>query len=83
MTLDIENLSRDYDNWTRRERIAATLSDLIGSFLYYDRKECQHLPVGAIEDAIIAGEVSVEEVAEAFGRGVAEAVDSHKKEARR
>lgn len=47
---------------TRRQHIEDTVSDLAGSLLYYDRKEDEDLPRGAIEEAINAGEISVEEI---------------------
>lgn len=49
---------------TRRQRIEDAASDLASSFLFYDRKEDDLLPKGAIEEAINAGEISVEEILE-------------------
>lgn len=46
--------------------IANTISDLVVNFLYYDRKEDEDLPVGAIEDAVESGEVSVDGMVETF-----------------
>lgn len=51
---------------TRRERILATIEDLVTDFLYYDRKEDEDLPVGAIEEAIGTGEITAEEMSAAF-----------------
>lgn len=51
---------------SRRDVILATLSDLIADFLYYDRKEDEELPRGAIEEAIAAGEITVDEIVAAF-----------------
>lgn len=53
---------------TRREFIIAEVSDLVDNFLYYDRKEDETLPRGSIEEAIKAGEVSVDEIVEVFRR---------------
>ena len=50
----------------RRRHIENCISDLVGSFLYYDRKEDEELPRGAIEAAIEAGEISVTEMADQF-----------------
>jgi hypothetical protein len=47
---------------TRRERIIDILSDSIIDLLYYDRKEDEDLPKGGIEEAIKAGEITVEEM---------------------
>jgi hypothetical protein len=51
---------------TRRELIMATTKDLISDFLFYDRKEDEDLPSGAIEDAIASGEISVDEIVAVF-----------------
>jgi hypothetical protein len=47
---------------TRRETILATAEDLMSNFLYYDRKEDEDLPRGAIEAALESGEVTVDEL---------------------
>ena len=47
---------------TRRERITNILTDSIIDLLYYDRKEDEDLPKGGIEEAIAAGEITVEEM---------------------
>lgn len=46
--------------------IEDALSDLVSSFLYYDRKEDPDLPLGAIERAIENGETSVEGLCSQF-----------------
>lgn len=56
---------------TRRELILGTVDDLVGQFMYYDRKEDEQLPRGQIEEAIAAGEVSVDEIVAAFRKGLA------------
>jgi len=47
---------------TRRQAVLDAASDLVASFLYYDRKEDEDLGVGEIEAAIIAEEISIEEI---------------------
>jgi len=49
---------------TRREHIEANLDDMIADLFYYDRKEDETLPVGAIEEAVKAGEITAEEITE-------------------
>jgi hypothetical protein len=49
---------------TRKESIQGTLSDLVGRFLYYDRKE--DLPVESIEDAVKKGEISIADLVSQF-----------------
>ena len=51
---------------TKRERILCTVSDLVSSFLYYDRKEDDELPRGEIEKAIESGEICMHEIVEKF-----------------
>jgi len=46
----------------RRKHILDEISDVVSRFLYYDRKEDEQLPPGAIEEAIKAREVSVSEI---------------------
>lgn len=54
----------------RRKIILETISDTVSRFLYYDRKEDDELPRGAIEEAIESGEISVDEIVDAFRRGI-------------
>lgn len=51
---------------TRRQHILDTVDDLVTNFLYYDRKEDEELPRGAIEAAIQSGEISVIEIVSYF-----------------
>jgi hypothetical protein len=50
----------------RSQIILNCVSDLVGKFLYYDRKGDEELPVGAIEKAVADGEISVDAIVEAF-----------------
>ena len=59
-------MTTDQPTRTRRQHILDHIPDVIGEFLYYDRKEDDDLPVGAIEEAIKAGEITVDEIAVAF-----------------
>ncbi len=45
-----------------KKLILGTVSDTMWRLLYYDRKEDEELPVGAIENAIKDGTVTVEEI---------------------
>lgn len=51
---------------TRKENILLTIDDLVSNFLYYDRKEDESLPRGAIEEAVKSGEISEEEIVSKF-----------------
>ena len=52
----------------RRDTIMATIDGLIAHFLYYDRKEDEDLPRGAIDDAVRAKEITIEEIVAEFDR---------------
>lgn len=49
-----------------KERILGTVDDLVSDFLYYDRKEDEDLPNGAIDTAIEKGEVTIDEIVDKF-----------------
>jgi len=51
---------------TRRAHIIDSIEDLFTDWLYYDRKEDQDLPRGSIEEAVEAGEISKQEIANQF-----------------
>lgn len=51
---------------TRRQRIVAAVSDLVGELMYYGRKEDEDLPLDAIQAAVEADEISVDEMVELF-----------------
>jgi len=50
------------DKEDRREKLQATCDDMAGKLLYYDRKEDSTLPVGTIEEMVLNGEVTLEEI---------------------
>ena len=50
----------------RKELIYGAIKDAVTDLLYYDRKEDEDLPVGAIEAEIRIGGVTVEELARVF-----------------
>lgn len=51
---------------SRKETILNTVDDAVSDLLYYDRKEDEELPRGAIEEALKAGEITVEEIVSKF-----------------
>jgi len=57
---------------TRREWIENTVKDLVADLLYYDRKEDEDLPRGAIEEAVSAGEITKAEIVELFSQQLGE-----------
>jgi len=58
-----------------RDKILNTVDDLVGGFLYYDRKEDEDLPRGAIENAIDNKEISINEIAAFFKAKLTEGLD--------
>lgn len=63
-----------YGQRTRAEHILGTVDDLVADFLYYDRKENEELPQGAIQAAILEGEISAELIIERFTAVLMEAL---------
>lgn len=55
---------------TRRDLILAKAGGIPTVFMYYDRKEDEELPVGAIEAAVAAGEITYDEIAAEFRAGL-------------
>lgn len=51
---------------TIKEIILGAVDDLVTDFIYYDRKECERLPVGALEKAVQSGQVTVQEIVDLF-----------------
>lgn len=51
-----------------REHVDAEICDHVSRFLYYDRKEDEYLPRGALEKAIEDGDITVDEIVEAFAK---------------
>lgn len=47
---------------TRRQHIIDSVTDSVSDLLYYDRKEDEDLPRGAIGEAVRSGEITVEEM---------------------
>lgn len=60
----------------RRQAILDTIDDLVSDFLYYDRKEDEDLPRGAIESAIKNGEITSKEIVEHFAAALQNGIDS-------
>lgn len=72
-------MTKPYEQWTRRDHIEATASDLVVDFLFYDRKGDEALPVGAIEEAVKAGEITVEEIVTLVADGLRKALTTERK----
>lgn len=51
---------------TRKQRILDLISDGVGRLMYYDRKEDDELPRGAIEEAVSKGEITLDEMVAEF-----------------
>ena len=55
---------------TTKNLILGSVADLISDLLYYDRKDDECLPKGAIELAIENGEITVDEIVEHFKKSL-------------
>ena len=53
-----------------KQAILNRVEDLVSMFLYYDRKEDEDLPVGAIDDAIKNGEITIDEITSKFAESL-------------
>lgn len=53
---------------TTKQKVLDRVSDLVTSFVYYDRKEDEELDVDQLNEAIESGEVTVNEIVEKFKR---------------
>lgn len=49
-----------------KSTILDVIGDLVGDFLYYDRKGNETIPLGAIEDAVKRGEITIDEMVDRF-----------------
>lgn len=63
------------DDTERKETLLDEISDLVSKFLYYDRKEDEELPRGAIEEMIEEGEITVDEIIDAFASELREGLE--------
>lgn len=66
----------EYLNTTvTKDVILGVVGDLVANFMYYDRKEDDDLPRGAIEKAISIGAITVDEIVEKFREAVEKNAD--------
>ena len=56
----------------KKQLILGTISDCAKDFAYYDRKNDEELSTSEIEEAILTGVITLNEIAEAFKEGVME-----------
>lgn len=59
-----------------KQIILDTVTDMVTDFTYYDRKEDEELPRGAIEAAVQQGEISVDEIVAHFRAELVKALGS-------
>lgn len=58
----------------KKNLILETVSDLATMFLYYDRKEDDDLSMGVIEQSIINGDITVDEIVNRFKTNIEKSV---------
>lgn len=51
---------------TMKQYVLDLIDDTIADLLYYDRKEDEDLPTGKIEEMIVSGEITVDEIVARF-----------------
>jgi hypothetical protein len=57
-----------------KQLILGTVEDMVADFLYYDRKEDEDLPRGAIEEAVAGGQITIDEIVSQFRQSLEEAL---------
>ena len=60
--------------------IENTVEDLVSDLLYYDRKEDEDLPIGAIETAIDNGEITQEDIVSKFRECLNRGIEGERRE---
>jgi hypothetical protein len=50
----------------RKQLILEAISDCVADLVWYDRKEDDDLPRGAIEEAVLSGEITIKEMVRTF-----------------
>lgn len=55
-----------YQEPVDKNNILGHIEDLVSDFLYYDRKECESLPMGEIEKLVESEKITVDEMVEHF-----------------
>lgn len=65
-------ITKDVEKMSNKKTIEGTITDLVTDFLHYDRKEDEDLPMGAIEEAVRSGEITIDEMVEVFRKGLVE-----------
>ncbi len=73
--LDVD-AAREAEPQSRRDLIALTVDDLVLNLMDDGRDDDEDLPHGAIEEAIEAGEVTVDEIVGTFRLGLEEWLES-------
>jgi len=61
-----------------RKIIIDTIADMVADLLFYDRKEDEELPIGAIEEAIENGVISINKIVEVFREKLEEGIKDKK-----
>lgn len=60
-----------------REQIVGVIEDAVADLIYYDRKEDEELPRGAIESAVKSGLITIDEMVETFRSELTRRLDSN------
>lgn len=63
-----------------KKKILEYVSDLVGDFVYYDRKECEDLSADNLKKAIASGKITVDEIVDKFREGMQDTFPVEKKE---
>lgn len=61
-----------------RQLIGPVVQDLVSNFMFYNRREDDTLPTGAIEEAVCSGEITVDQIVEVFRNEVSSRCQSYR-----
>lgn len=61
---------------TNAQHIRNVIADLVTDFAWNDRKDDEDLPIGAIEDAIASGDITLDEIIQEFRKQLISCFDN-------
>jgi len=74
---NLDKLVSDAEVVNYRNTILSIVGDMVSNLLYYDRKGCEVLPMGALEEAVEKGDITVDEIAECFKESLSKKLEGH------
>lgn len=63
----------------KNEIIFDNVKGLVSDFLYYDRKECEDLPLGDINKAIDDKDITIDDIVKVFERELTKCIEAERR----